>query len=132
MRHLRITTLVVAGALVLAVPAALASPPTNPGANGNHTGQNNTNLPGPNASLPTKAKAYGVYCKTQSKVHVAGQKGTPFSQCVTAMAKAAHGTSPKAACVSLSRKHTAGKPGTPFSTCVAGAEKLQKDKNITP
>ncbi|MGC9219861.1 MAG: hypothetical protein ACP5H2_00750, partial [Solirubrobacteraceae bacterium] len=30
------------------------------------------------------AKAYGKYCKGESKKHVAGQKGTPFSQCVTA------------------------------------------------
>jgi hypothetical protein len=36
-----------------------------------------TGQPGPGASLPAKAKAYGRYCQTQSKKHVAGQKGTP-------------------------------------------------------
>ena len=36
-----------------------------------------------------KAKAYGVHCQGESKKHVKGEKGTPFSQCVTAMAKAA-------------------------------------------
>ena len=41
-------------------------------------------------ALPEKAKAYGVYCQDQSKKHVNGEKGTPFSQCVTAMAKAAN------------------------------------------
>lgn len=34
-------------------------------------------------------RAYGVYCKAQSHKHVAGTKGTPFSQCVRAMAKKA-------------------------------------------
>ena len=39
-----------------------------------------------------------------SKAHVAGQKGTAFSQCVTAMAKLAHSEtkSPKAACATMS------------------------------
>ncbi len=29
-----------------------------------------------------KGKAYGYYCKGQSKKHVKGEKGTPFSRCV--------------------------------------------------
>ena len=41
----------------------------------------------PDATLPEKAKAYGVHCKGESKKHVKGVKGTPFSQCVVAMAK---------------------------------------------
>jgi hypothetical protein len=87
------------------------------------------NTPGPNASLPAKAKAYGVYCQKESKKHVAGQKGTPFSQCVTAMAKLAHGStkSPVAACATLSKKHIAGQKGTPFSQCVSAAAKLKND-----
>jgi hypothetical protein len=87
--------------------------------------------PGPGASPPAKAKAYGRYCQNQSKKHVTGQKGTPFSQCVTAMAKLATGTtaSPKAACASMSKKHVAGEKGTPFSRCVsAGARLLQNKK----
>src|SRR5262245_66058562 len=74
---------VVASGLVLVVsPAALASgSPSDP------------DQPGPGASPPAKAKAYGRYCQDQRKKHVAGQKGTPFSQCVTAMAKVASGRS---------------------------------------
>jgi hypothetical protein len=73
-----------------------------------------------------KAKAYGRYCQGESKKHVKGEKGTPFSQCVTAMAKLDHGTetNPAKACASLSRKHVKGAPGTPFSLCVKGGEKL--------
>jgi hypothetical protein len=86
--------------------------------------------PGPKAPLPAKAKAYGHYCQNQSKKHVAGQKGTPFSQCVTAMAKLASGqtNSPKAACSSMSKKHVAGEKGTPYSRCVAAGAKLLKDQ----
>jgi len=86
--------------------------------------------PGPSSSPPAKAKAYGRYCQNQSKKHVTGQKGTPFSQCVTAMAKLASGTttSPKAACASMSKKHVAGEKGTPFSRCVSAGAKLLKNK----
>jgi hypothetical protein len=82
--------------------------------------------PGPNAPANTKAKAYGKLCQGESHKHVKGEKGTPFSQCVTAMAKAATGTSasPHAACKGLSHKHTKGEKGTPFSRCVVAAAKL--------
>jgi hypothetical protein len=43
--------------------------------------------PGPIAGAETKAKAYGKHCQGQSKKHVAGQKGTPYSRCVVAAAK---------------------------------------------
>lgn len=102
------------------------------GATGPYNGSNNPgsthkpSTPGPNASLPAKAKAYGKYCPV-SKKHVAGVKGTPFSACVTAMAKAAHNStlSPQKACANLSKKRLAGAKGTPFSICVRGAAKLQ-------
>lgn len=111
------------GALVLgATPAlAVAAMPADPG---------NPNKPdtpvGPSSTLPAKAKAYGKYCQNQSKKHVAGQKGTPFSQCVTAMAKAATGAAdtPTQACKALSKKHVKGEKGTPYSRCVSGAAKL--------
>jgi hypothetical protein len=81
--------------------------------------------PGPDASAGAKAKAYGRVCRTESRKHVAGEKGTPFSRCVTAMAKAANGAaSPSVACAGLSRKHTAGKHGTPYSRCVVAASHL--------
>jgi hypothetical protein len=85
--------------------------------------------PGPSASADTKAKAYGKHCQGQSKKHVAGQKGTPFSQCVTAMAKVATGTAnPTTACKTLSKKHVAGQKGTPYSRCVVAAAKLQNEQ----
>src|SRR6266480_1048131 len=43
--------------------------------------------PGPSASAETKAKAYGKNCQKESKKHVAGQKGTPYSRCVVAAAQ---------------------------------------------
>ena len=120
------------GAAVLAlsvVPAlALADsgnvPPTNQGT----AHKPSTPTPGPNASLPTKAKAYGKYCQSFSKTHVAGTPGTPFSKCVTDMAKAAHGTNPTTACKNETKKHVKGEKGTPYSRCVSGAAKLQHDQ----
>jgi hypothetical protein len=104
-----------------------AHKPTNPGSQGTQT----SNQPGASASLPAKAKAYGRYCKSESKQHVAGEKGTPFSQCVTAMAKLATGnaTSPQTACRAESKQHTTGQRGTPFSLCVSGAAKLLKTED---
>jgi hypothetical protein len=86
--------------------------------------------PGPRASMPAKAKAYGKDCQAESKKHVAGQKGTPFSQCVTAMAKlATHKSMPPAqACKSMSKKHVAGMKGTPYSQCVVAAAHLRGRK----
>ena len=100
--------------------------PANPGSQSTTTPV----TPGPNASAKAKGKAYGTYCATQSKKHVAGQKGTPFSQCVTAMAKLASGktTNPTTACKTLSKKHVAGEHGTPFSRCVSAAAKLLNDQ----
>jgi len=85
--------------------------------------------PGPSASADTKAKAYGSHCQGQSKKHVADQKGTPFSQCVTAMAKVATSkANPTTACKTLSKKHVAGQKGTPYSQCVVAAAKLQNEQ----
>src|SRR6266516_3465684 len=82
-------------ALVVSPAVAPASgAPSNPGAPDNQGTQtatankpSDTGQPGPGASLPAKARAYGRYCQGQSKQHVAGQKGTPFSNCVAAGAK---------------------------------------------
>ena len=85
--------------------------------------------PGPKASLPAKAKAYGKYCQGESKKHVAGTPGTPFSKCVTDMAKLANGSAkdPRTACKDESKKRVVGTSGTPFSRCVSGGAKLLKD-----
>jgi hypothetical protein len=83
--------------------------------------------PGPKASLPEKAQAYGVYCRGFSKKHVKGERGTAFSRCVTAMAKAATSdeTTAREACRGLSKKHVKGAKGTPFSRCVVAAAKAK-------
>jgi hypothetical protein len=105
-------------------PSTPAGPPSNQGT------ERKPSTPGPNASLPAKAKAYGVYCQNQSKKHVKGEKGTPFSKCVTAMAKLASGQtkSPREACKDESKKHVKGEKGTPFSRCVSGGAKLLEDQ----
>jgi membrane protein involved in colicin uptake len=79
---------------------------------------------------PSQAKAYGKLCQDQSKKHVKGEKGTPFSQCVVAMAHLQSGKAetPKAACKKLSKKHRKGKKGTPFSRCVKAARKLEAER----
>jgi hypothetical protein len=78
-----------------------------------------------------KAKAPGQYCKGQSKKHVKGQKGTPFSQCVTALNKIDKGqtSSPAKACKGLSKTHVKGQKGTPYSRCVVAAAQLLGDKD---
>lgn len=77
----------------------------------------------------SKAKAYGKYCKEQSKKHVKGQKGTDFSRCVVAMAKAdrQEKLGARQACKSLSKKHVKGEKGTPFSRCVVGVAQMRKE-----
>jgi hypothetical protein len=129
--HLKIALVV--GALALATaPAAFAVQPADPGSQGKgpHYAPEKPETPGPGASLPEKAKAYGVYCKEESRKHVEGEKGTPFSQCVTAMAKAAKNAklSASKACKGLSKKHVKGEKGTEFSRCVTAAAKLRKQQ----
>jgi hypothetical protein len=99
--------------------------PANPGS---QSSTHKPSTPGPGASLPAKAKAYGKRCQGQSKTHVAGTPGTPFSKCVTDMAKLASGSTKNArtACKDMSKKHLAGTPGTPFSKCVNEGAKLIK------
>jgi hypothetical protein len=128
----------IVGALALTAAPALAgsdhgngTPPSNQGTAHKQAAQTHTtktNTPGPNASLPTKAKAYGRYCQGTSKEHVAGTPGTPFSRCVTALAKVAHSqATAEQACKSLSRKKANGAKRSDFSTCVNGAAKLKHD-----
>jgi hypothetical protein len=80
-----------------------------------------------------KGKAYGFYCRGQSKKHVKGQKGTAFSKCVKAMAQADKNDNlhPKKACKALSKKHVKGQKGTPFSQCVKGVAQMRKEQAAT-
>ena len=121
---------------VAVTPALAAGPPANTPPENQGTAHKPA-TPGPNAGLPAKARAYGRYCKEQSKKRsdaAEGTKGTPFSQCVTAMAKLATGVSdsPRAACKDLSKKRSdaaEGTKGTPFSQCVVAAAKLLKEQH---
>jgi hypothetical protein len=108
---------VLAGTMVLGVSPAVAL--GTPGGHPNHSN-----------SQASKAKAYGKFCQGESKTHVAGTPGTPFSKCVTDMAKLANGsaTNPAKACANESKKHVAGQRGTPYSVCVSGANKLLKQQ----
>lgn len=114
-------------------PVASAAAPSVTGSAGTDPAAAATPVPGPAASASTKAEAYGRYCKGVSKKRVDGAKGTPFSLCVTAMAKLAteQTASPRAACKGLTKKRVAGQKRTPFSLCVSGAAKLQKDQAVT-
>jgi hypothetical protein len=86
--------------------------------------------PAPPPPPPPHAKAYGKYCQGKSKKHVKGEKGTEFSRCVKAMARAAHNSSltPRQACKGLSKKHVKGEKGTEFSRCVVAAAHLRRDE----
>jgi hypothetical protein len=130
-----VLTLAVLATLGLAAtPAFAAGPPSDtPEPPANQGTEHKPDTPGPRAGLPAKAKAYGRYCKDQSKKRsdaAEGTKGTPFSQCVNAMAKLATGetASPRSACKQLSKKHEDGEKGTPFSRCVAGGAKLLREQ----
>jgi hypothetical protein len=82
--------------------------------------------PAPGATPAAKAKAYGRWCQNQSKHHVAGQAGTQFRLCLTAMAKLATAVTnaPWTACRLLSRKPISGQTGSPFSRCVIAGTRL--------
>src|SRR3981081_4625107 len=122
-----VATFALGFAPALAIASHPGGKPTSPGNSGGHS---HSSTPEPNASMPAKAKAYRKFCQNESKKHIAGQTGTPFSQCVTAMAKLATGNakSPGQACKGLSKKHVAGMKGTPFSQCVVAAAHLLGDK----
>ncbi len=144
-------TMLVVGALALSAAPALAhgkpenappgeqGTPANEHANGSQ-GQNGNGPnyqpaeppPGPKAGLPEKAKAYGRYCKGAgaSRKHVKDEKGTPFSQCVTGLAKAANHEhmNPHRACKDVSKEHVEGQKGTPYSQCVTGVAHLRREE----
>lgn len=77
-------------------------------------------------SPATPAHAYGRLCQGESHHHVARQPGTPFSTCVSDMARAAHGahTNPHRLCANESQRHVEGQKGTPYSQCVSAAARL--------
>src|SRR3712207_589437 len=88
-----------AAAALMAAPAWADAPSPNPGdqhsnapSHSNRGG--NPDYPGPKAPKSEQKKAYGKFCQNQSKKRsdaAPGTKGTPFSQCVRAMAQVAKG-----------------------------------------
>jgi hypothetical protein len=129
-KNILATSAALSALLVVSAAPAVALPAQAPSTAGS---QAKPETPAANASPKSKARAYGRYCKDQSKKHVAGQKGTPFSQCVTAMAKLATGAteSPRKACTGLSKKHVSAERGTAFSRCVVAGAKLLQDQEAT-
>jgi hypothetical protein len=148
----KLTAATAAMTLGIASAALASGPGTNHGRSGSAPGHNQsqqTSSTGTSSTTGTapnsNAKAYGRLCQGMSKKHVAGQKGTLFSKCVTDMAHAAHsaqsgnGTqtttgsqstpNPAQFCANMPKKHVAGQKGTPFSRCVSGAAKLLGDQN---
>jgi hypothetical protein len=117
--HLKLTLAVAALALAVVPAAAIAAPSYQP--------EGPKYQPAP----PPHAKAYGKRCQElgYSKKHVKGEKGTPFSRCVKAMARADRNSDlkPKKACKALSKKHVKGQKGTPFSRCVKGVAQMRKE-----
>jgi len=115
---------------VVAALAIAAIPTVAFAGNGNGNGNGNHGTTGATGAKSPRGHAYGFYCQGQSKKHVKGQKGTPFSQCVHAMKLLSTGkaSNPAKACAGLSKKHVPhGAKGTPFSQCVSGGAKLLKD-----
>lgn len=89
-----------------------------------------------NAPTTSNGKAYGKLCRGESKMHKKGVKGTPFSVCVTAAAKAHNGStkSPGQLCAAEKKfaHHMPGQTkGTPFSDCVTAAAKAHKSGTST-
>ncbi len=112
--------------------AALASGPSDThGRSGSAPGHTRSQQTSSSTSTSTgtapnsNAKAYGRLCQGESKKHVAGQKGTPFSKCVTDMAHLSQSsqgsgssqtstgsqsaTNPARACANESKMHVAGR-----------------------
>lgn len=79
-----------------------------------------------------KGKAYGYYCRGESKKHVKGEQGTAFSRCVRAHKRAANqpDLTPKQACKDLKKQKQVahGEKGTPFSRCVKTVVQQRQDE----
>lgn len=108
---------------------SMGAVPTTAGAVSYHPDYKPDHPPqGPKAE--PQGKAYGYHCRGQSKKHVKGEKGTAFSRCVKALARADKNPdlTAKKACKALSKKHVKGEKGTPFSRCVKGVAQMRKEE----
>ncbi len=118
--HLTIA-LGVAALVVGIVPTAAADGP-------NYTP--NYNPPNYNPNPNPQGEAHGVHCRGFSKKHVKGEKGTPFSRCVRARARARNHKHmpPGQACKGMSKKHVKGQKGTEFSRCVTEIAHMRREE----
>jgi hypothetical protein len=118
--HLKLALATSVLALAMVPAAAVAAPTYHPGGGPHYN---------PGTPPPAHAKAYGKRCQGQSRKHVKGEKGTAFSRCVKAMARADHNPdlTAKKACKALSKEHVKGQQGTPFSRCVKGVAQMRKE-----
>jgi hypothetical protein len=107
----KITTALAVAALGAAPLALTPGAAAHPG-QGNGAGQTKTN--------PAR------FCKGESKKHIAGTPGTPYSKCVSALFKLSEGKvkSPAKGCAGESKEHVRGMKGTPYSECVTGGKQL--------
>ena len=83
-RHLITAATVTA---LLMVPTLAIAAPGHPNNGNKGAGHGVTGATGATGNHGANGKAYGRLCQSQSKKHVKGQKGTPFSRCVSAAAK---------------------------------------------
>jgi hypothetical protein len=130
----KLTVAATALALGLAPAAALAQSGPNHGKSTSAPGHNRTSMSTTSSgTTPAQAKAYGRDCKGEKSLpRVAGQKGTPFSNCVKDMAELAKKSkmNPHRLCATNeSKKHVKGHKGTPYSECVVAAAHLRKHHN---
>jgi hypothetical protein len=137
--QMKLRTMLAMGFAVLAMAAVPATgvadgpdyqPPEGP--NYEHP-----NHPPQGPKTAPKGKAYGYYCRGQSKKHVKGEKGTAFSRCVKAMAQADKNDNlnAKKACKSLktvqNRHKPHGEKGTAFSRCVKAVNQMRREEAVT-
>ena len=79
-------------------------------------------------------KSNAVYCAAASKKRAKGSRGTPFSRCVSALAKlrAKTATTAAQACRGASKKVSKGSSRSPFRQCTTAAAVLLRDLSVAP
>jgi len=115
---------------ILSGALALAAIPASAGAVPTYTPGGPDYKPAPPPPPPPHAKAHGKRCQGKSKKHVKGEKGTEFSRCVKALAKAKNHPNmpPGRVCKKESKEHEKGQKGTDFSRCVKMIAKLRHEE----
>lgn len=82
------------------------------------------------APTTSNGHGWGKACQGESKQHTKGTKGTPFSDCVKAFAKAANGSNKTARALCKTEfqfsHHMKGQKGTPFADCVHAVNTARK------